>query len=85
MHYIVMKYQTLNILAPRCIHSQTFYNLTCAELIKRCQPTSYLLRSLIMRFWNSEEIPLLKLGLDSSRSVCLSCILSVWWLGCRCR
>lgn len=43
----------------------------------------YLLRSLVIRFWNSEEIPLLKLGRESNRSVCLSggC-LSVWWLGC---
>lgn len=43
---------------------------------------AYLLRSLIMRFWNSDEMPLLKLGRDSSLSVCLSCTLSVWWLGC---
>lgn len=46
---------------------------------------AYLLRSLIMRFWNSDEMPLLKLGRDSSRSVCLSWTLSVWWLGCLCR
>lgn len=46
-------------------------------------PRRYLLRSLIMRFWNSDEMALLKLGLESSLSVCLSggC-LSVWWLGC---
>ncbi|TNN83160.1 hypothetical protein EYF80_006493 [Liparis tanakae] len=41
--------------------------------------------SLIMRFWNSEEMPRLKLGRDSSRSACLSCTRSAWWLGCLCR
>lgn len=48
-----------------------------AEVLWNFCDTTYLLRSLIMRFWNSEEIPLLKLGRDSSLSVCLSCILSV--------
>lgn len=56
---------------------------------------SYLLRSLIIRFWKSDEMPLLKQGRDSRPSfnrgisvclsVCLSCTLSVWWLGCRWR
>lgn len=35
-----------------------------------------------MRFWNSDEMPLLKLGRDSSLSDCLPGSLSVWWLGC---
>lgn len=46
-------------------------------MIKSSYNASYLLRSLIMRFGNSDEIPLLKLGRDSSLSDCLSGTLSV--------